>query len=85
MQLLQRIVYFFKLRNVSFEGKEPEDVIYREDLEGSKLLKLIEEAKDGFLTFTREFYGDIPYKVIIWPNSKKEGYVERYEYIFPNE
>ena len=23
LQLLQRIVYFFKLRNVSFEGKEP--------------------------------------------------------------
>ena len=70
---------------ISFEGKEPENVIFREDIEGSELLRLIKEAKGGFLTFTREFYGEIPYKVIVWPNSKKEGYVERYEHIFPNE
>ena len=68
---------------VSFEGKEPEDVIFREDMDGKELLKEIDKAKGGFINIKKEFYGEVPYKVVVWPYSKKNGFVERYEHIFP--
>ena len=48
-----------------------------------ELLKEIDKAKGGFINFKKEFYGEVPYKVVIWPNSKKNGFVERFEHIFP--
>jgi len=68
---------------VSFEGKEPEQVIFREDMDGKELLKEIDKAKGGFINIRKEFYGEVPYKVVVWPYSKKNGFVERYEHIFP--
>ena len=70
---------------ISFEGKEPEDIVFREDIDGKELIKMIKDAKDGFLTIWKEFYGEPPYKVVVWPYSKKEGFVERYEKILNEE
>tara|TARA_A100000172_G_scaffold80975_2_gene72188 strand:+ start:4474 stop:5754 length:1281 start_codon:yes stop_codon:yes gene_type:complete len=68
---------------VSFEGEEPDDVIFREDLSKEEIERLLSETpSDSFVHIWKEFHGPMPTKVVIWPNSKKHGYVDRYEHRF---
>ena len=68
---------------VSFEGEEPDDVIFREDLPKEELDSLLADTpSDNFIHIWKEFYGPMPSKVVVWPNSKKHGYVDRYEHRF---
>ena len=52
-------------------------------MDGKELLSEIDKAKGGFINIKKEFYGELPYKVVVWPYSKKNGFVERFEHIFP--
>jgi len=66
---------------VSFEGNEPNDVIFREDFNAEEFKNILAEAgDDGFINIWKTFYGPMPTKVVVWPNSKEHGYVERFEY-----
>lgn len=66
---------------VSFEGDEPGDVIHREDMDATELNSLLNrDPNSEFIHIWREFYGPMPTKVVIWPNSKSEGYIDRYEH-----
>jgi len=68
---------------VSFEGDADGDVIHREDFNKEQLQNLLDATPDGtFINIWKEFYGPMPAKVIVWPNSKKHGYVDRFEYRF---
>ena len=65
---------------VSFE-REDDSVIERIDADPKEIDKLLNEASrgDGFIRIWREFFGDYPYKYVVWPHSESKGFVERLE------
>lgn len=68
---------------VSFEGKEEGDVIHRVDMDSTELNALMNaNPDDEFIQVWREFYGPNPHKVVIWPNSKSAGYIDRFEKVY---
>lgn len=67
---------------ISFE-REDSSVIERLDVDPEEIDLLLEIANkgDGFLRIWREYFGDYPYKYVIWPHSESKGFVERHEVI----
>ena len=67
---------------ISFE-REDSSVIERLDVDPEEIDRLLETANkgDGFLRIWREYFGDYPYKYVIWPHSESKGFVERHEVI----
>ena len=66
---------------ISFERKDG-TVINRNDADETEVHRLLNTCKagpDDFVRIWREYNGPIPYKFVIWPHSKENGYVERYE------
>jgi len=64
---------------VSFEMNDG-TVVNRQDANEEEISRLLNESKkDEWVRIWREFIGQFPDKWIIWPHSKSEGWVERYE------
>ena len=65
---------------VSFE-KHNGEVIHREDLQSQQFYTLMDkDLNNEFINIWKNYIGDYPDKVVVWPFSKSKGWVDRWEY-----
>lgn len=71
---------------IAFSDKESKEII-RLDASEEEIKELINQAKssDGWIRLWREFDTEkLPYSYCVWPHSKSQGWVERFENSIPS-